>query len=80
MKTQKEVVSGPWGMIWKTFASVSVILLMGMAFHQVKEHTHVHSTRAIGVAFASTSGLTTVDDVFASQMLCMDIREKKKKA
>ena len=34
MKTQKEVVSGPWGMIWKTVACVSVVLLMGMAFHQ----------------------------------------------
>jgi hypothetical protein len=34
MKQQKEQVSGPWGMVWKTVASVSVILLMTMAFHQ----------------------------------------------
>lgn len=34
MKVQKEMVTGPWGMIWKTVAGVSVVLLMAMAFHQ----------------------------------------------
>ena len=67
---QVDLTTGPWPHIWKTVASISVVLLIGLAMHQAVTSTSGRKDLAGGMSIPWADVELDAGDIWSTERLC----------